>query len=104
MSVAGVLVVGTSGFLGRAVASELRAAGHRVVGTYCSTPTDGAEARFDFWTDDVGALADEHDADWRRSRTWSTSGSTTSQSCERATCSGPTGTDWTDGWPTRASE
>lgn len=60
---AGVLVVGASGFLGRAVAAELREVGHRVVGTYCSTPTPEASARFDFWTDDVGALADEHDVD-----------------------------------------
>ena len=63
MTVASVLVVGASGFLGRAVASELREAGHRVVGTYCSTPTREADVQFDFWTDDVGALADEHDVD-----------------------------------------
>ena len=60
---AGVLVVGASGYLGRAVATELREAGHRVVGTYCSTPTREADTQFDFWTDDVGALADEHDVD-----------------------------------------
>jgi dTDP-4-dehydrorhamnose reductase len=61
--VAAVLVVGASGYLGGAVASQLRGAGHRVVGTYCSTPTPAADAQFDFWTDDVGALADEHDVD-----------------------------------------
>jgi dTDP-4-dehydrorhamnose reductase len=61
--VAGVLVVGASGFLGGAVATELREAGHRVVGTYCSTPTPAADVQFDFWTDDVGALADEREVD-----------------------------------------
>ena len=60
---AGVLVVGASGFLGNAVANELREADHRVVGTYCSTPTPEADTRFDFWTDDVGALAEKHDVD-----------------------------------------
>jgi dTDP-4-dehydrorhamnose reductase len=61
--VAGVLVVGASGFLGRAVATELHDAGHRVVGTYCSTPTPRAGVEFDFWTDDVRALVGEHDVD-----------------------------------------
>jgi len=61
--VAGVLAVGASGFLGAAVASELREAGHRVVGTYCSTPTDRTGARFDFWTDDVAELVDEYNVD-----------------------------------------
>ena len=60
---AGVLVVGASGYLGGAVARELRAAGRRVVGTYCSRPTPEADVEFDFWTDDVGSLADEHGAD-----------------------------------------
>lgn len=60
---AGVLVVGASGYLGGAVARELREAGHRVVGTYCSTPTPEADVQFDFWTDDVGALADERGVD-----------------------------------------
>jgi dTDP-4-dehydrorhamnose reductase len=60
VTVAGVLVVGASGYLGGAVARELRDAGHRVVGTYCSTPTPATDVAFDFWTDDVGALADDH--------------------------------------------
>lgn len=58
-----VLVVGASGYLGRSVAVRLRDAGHRVVGTYCSTPTPTASVQFDLWTDDVGPLVDEHDAD-----------------------------------------
>jgi len=61
--VAGVLVVGASGYLGRTVATELHDAGHRVVGTYCSTPTPRADVEFDFWTDDVGSLAEKHDVD-----------------------------------------
>ena len=60
---ANVLVVGASGFLGRAVATELRESGHRVVGTYCSTPAPETDIQFDFWTEDVGVLADERDAD-----------------------------------------
>jgi dTDP-4-dehydrorhamnose reductase len=61
--VSGVLVVGASGYLGGAVARELRGSGHRVVGTYCSTPTPEADVQFDFWTDEVGSLVDEHGVD-----------------------------------------
>jgi dTDP-4-dehydrorhamnose reductase len=61
-----VLVVGASGYLGRAVAWRLRERDdedRRVLGTYCSDPGPTAEVRFDFWTDDVGDLVDEHDVD-----------------------------------------
>ncbi|WP_123533514.1 sugar nucleotide-binding protein [Halosimplex salinum] len=68
-----VLVVGASGFLGRSVVERLRAgdgrdsddggADRRVLGTYCSTPSPAASVQFDFWTDDVGSLVDEHEVD-----------------------------------------
>lgn len=52
------LVVGASGYLGRAVAAECRRAGHDVVGTCRSEPTVEADAAFDFWTDDLAELLD----------------------------------------------
>ena len=60
---AGVLVVGASGYLGGAVARELRESGRLVAGTCCSTRTPESDVRFDVWTDDAGVLADEHDVD-----------------------------------------
>jgi len=61
-----VLVVGASGYLGRSIAWRLRECDdvdRRVIGTYCSDPGPTAEVRFDFWTDDVGELVDEHGVD-----------------------------------------
>jgi dTDP-4-dehydrorhamnose reductase len=77
------LVVGASGFLGRAVVRRLRADGWTVVGTYCSTPPaavgdsrDGGAGgsddgrhlpdetvQFDFWTDDLRTHVTDCDAD-----------------------------------------
>jgi len=68
------LVVGASGFLGRAVVQRLRADGWTVVGTYCSTPPSEAgtgngghlpdrTTQFDFWTDDLRATVTDCDAD-----------------------------------------
>jgi len=62
-----VLVVGASGFLGRSVTWRLRErddrSDPRVLGTYCSEPGPSAEVQFDFWTDDVGELVEQHDVD-----------------------------------------
>jgi dTDP-4-dehydrorhamnose reductase len=62
-----VLVVGASGYLGRSVVWRLRECDdrdeRRVLGTYCSEPGPTAEVAFDFWTDDVADLVDEHDVD-----------------------------------------
>jgi len=71
------LVVGASGFLGRAVVRRLRTDGWTVVGTYCSTPpatagTGDADSerhvpdrtvQFDFWTDDLRSHVVAVDAD-----------------------------------------
>jgi len=57
------LVVGASGRLGGAVTAHLRDAGHRVAGTYCSTPVLWADVQFDFWTDDLRPLLSEYGAD-----------------------------------------
>jgi len=69
------LVVGASGFLGRAVVERLRTEGWTVVGTYCSTmPSETGAAgardhlpdeavRFDFWTDDLRAHVNALDPD-----------------------------------------
>ncbi|MFC7139155.1 sugar nucleotide-binding protein [Halosimplex aquaticum] len=58
-----VLVVGASGYLGRSVAERLHERGYRVVGTYCSSPAPTASVQFDFWTDDVGPLLEDHGVD-----------------------------------------
>ncbi|WP_459192180.1 SDR family oxidoreductase [Halosimplex sp. J119] len=58
-----VLVVGASGYLGRSVAERLHETGYRVVGTYCSSPAPTASVEFDFWTDSVTAILEEHDVD-----------------------------------------
>lgn len=55
------LVVGASGHLGGAVVARLDEAGHRAVGTHCSTPVPWTVESFDFWTDDPHALVDRHD-------------------------------------------
>lgn len=56
------LVVGSSGFLGRAVTARLRAAGSTVRGTFLRNPEPDA-LRFDFWRDDVAPLLEETGAD-----------------------------------------
>ena len=55
------LVVGASGFLGRAVTAELRRQNVTVYGTYCQQAL--ADIPFDFWRDDVTPLLEQTGAD-----------------------------------------
>ena len=56
-----VLVVGASGFLGRAVTAELHRQNVTVYGTYCQQAV--ADVPFDFWHDDVAPLLEQTNAD-----------------------------------------
>ena len=51
-----VLVVGASGFLGRAVVDALREVGAQAGGTYHGDPREGAAIPFDFFRDDPAGL------------------------------------------------
>ena len=55
-----VLVVGSSGFLGRAIVKRLRA--HNVIATYNRTPIPNA-VRYNFFEDDIGDICDKFDID-----------------------------------------
>ena len=55
------LVVGASGFLGRAVTAELRRQNVTVYGTYCQQAL--ADIPFDFWRDDVTPILEQTGAD-----------------------------------------
>ena len=56
-----VLVVGASGFLGRAVTAELRQQNVSAYGTYCQQAV--ADFSFNFWHDDVAPLLEQTGAD-----------------------------------------
>jgi dTDP-4-dehydrorhamnose reductase len=57
----GTLVVGGSGFVGGEIVAALRRTGERVVATHHSQAVSYASVAFDFLTDDLAVLLDEHD-------------------------------------------
>ncbi|WP_273835024.1 sugar nucleotide-binding protein [Halococcus sp. PRR34] len=57
----GTLVVGGSGFVGGEVVAALERGGERVVATHHRQAVSHAPIAFDFWTDDLAPLLDDHD-------------------------------------------